>query len=103
MKSLETNHPGFLAYLGQNILGQNAPGVEFPDTVYQTCEADVASSGFLSSRILRNRGNRRDIPFTGSTCVRYIKYNLVPELRCIFEFVFSDYEGLVVQTNNVIS
>jgi hypothetical protein len=32
-----------------------------------TCDAVVASSTVLSSRILRNRGNRNDIPFTGST------------------------------------
>ena len=32
-----------------------------------TCDAEVASSGFLSSRILRNLGKRKDIPFFGST------------------------------------
>ena len=35
-----------------------------------TWDAAVASSGFLSSRILKNLGNRKDIPFWGSTWKR---------------------------------
>lgn len=41
------------------------------DTVTLTWEAEVASSAFLSSLILRNRGNLKDIPFSGSTCNIY--------------------------------
>ena len=36
-------------------------------TQTHTCWLVVASSGFLSSLILRNRGNRKEIPFSGST------------------------------------
>jgi hypothetical protein len=32
-----------------------------------TWEAEVASSTFLSSLILKKRGKRREIPFSGST------------------------------------
>ena len=35
--------------------------------MFLTCELSVACSGFLSSRILKKRGNRSDIPLTGST------------------------------------
>lgn len=35
--------------------------------LHLTCEPVVASSGFLSSLILRNRGKRSEIPFSGST------------------------------------
>lgn len=35
-----------------------------------TCAPVVESSGLLSSRILRKRGKRREIPLSGSTCHR---------------------------------
>lgn len=38
-----------------------------------TCDADVAISGFLSSRSRWNRGNRRAIPFEESTCIFFPK------------------------------
>ena len=36
-------------------------------SIFLTCEPSVACSGFLSSRILKKRGNRSEIPLTGST------------------------------------
>lgn len=37
------------------------------DLLWSTWDPEVASSGFLSSLIRRKRGNRREMPFSGST------------------------------------
>lgn len=43
-------------------------GVQLGSSVFSiTCAPVVASSGFLSSLMRRNRGKRREIPFSGST------------------------------------
>lgn len=42
-------------------------GIQIFSSAFITCAPVVASSGFLSSLIRRNRGKRREIPLSGST------------------------------------
>ena len=56
----ESNHFDRVQWCSAANTGKHKP-------IVLTCELSVACSGFLSSRILKKRGNLSEIPLTGST------------------------------------